>query len=84
MKNTIMFSTVLAALGLGATMLPSAALPLGAPAGVTTGHNDLVQDVRMSRRHRMRRSSSDAGNANMPSRRPAARQYGQTSGGPRR
>ncbi len=87
MKKTVLAAlaaTGLAGLGLAATTLPSAALPMNA-AGVTAPANaDLVQ-VRMHRRHRMRRGSASRGNAGMPSRSSfGGQQYGQTTGGPRR
>lgn len=86
MKTTIFTTFVLASLGLGASTLPSTALPIAAPGVFAPSHTDLVP-VRMSRRmmrHRRMRSRSDSGNASMPSRRPSAQQYGQTTGGPRR
>ncbi|TXM70724.1 hypothetical protein [Methylobacterium sp. WL120] len=82
MKHTILATALLAGLGLGASTLPSAALPMNAAGLSTTTSSDLVQ-VRMSRRQ-MRRHRRSGGNANMPSRRPGAKQYGQTTGGPRR
>lgn len=82
MKNIVILSAIAVVLGLGAATSPASALP--SPSGVSAGQGGLVHEARMSRRHRMHRSRSQAGNANMPSRRPAARQYGQTSGGPRR
>jgi hypothetical protein len=83
MKTTILASTLLAGLGLAASTLPSAALPMNA-AGVTAPANaDLVQ-VRMHRRHRMRQGSASRGNAGMPSRGARGQQYGSTTGGPRR
>ncbi|TXM95039.1 MULTISPECIES: hypothetical protein [unclassified Methylobacterium] len=82
MKHTILASAFLAGLGLGASTLPSAALPVTTTGVAASANADLVQ-VRMSRRQ-MRRHRSSGGNANMPSRRPGAKQYGQTTGGPRR
>ncbi|TXM72769.1 MULTISPECIES: hypothetical protein [unclassified Methylobacterium] len=82
MKHTLLASALLAGLGLGASTLPSSALPVNAAGIGTSTGSDLVQ-VRMSRRQ-MRRHRSSGGNANMPSRRPGAKQYGQTTGGPRR
>lgn len=83
MKHTILASALLAGLGLGASTLPSAALPMTA-SGVTAPVNaDLIQ-VRMHRRHRMRQGSASRGNAAMPSRGARGQQYGNTTGGPRR
>ena len=83
MKHTILASALLAGLGLGASTLPSAALPMTA-SGVTAPANaDLIQ-VRMHRRHRMRQGSASRGNAAMPSRGARGQQYGNTTGGPRR
>lgn len=81
MKTTLLTTAVLAALGLGASTLPSAALPVTAGGVNAPANADLVQ-VRMSRR--MMRRHSMRGNANMPSRMPGQKQYGQTTGGPRR
>lgn len=83
MKRTLLASTLLAGLGLAASTLPSAAVPMNA-AGVATATNpDLVQ-VRSHRRHRMRQGSASRGNAGMPSRGARGQQYGGTTGGPRR
>jgi len=86
MPRTTLTTLFLASLGVAASTLPSAALPVAAPTVVGSAHADLVQ-VRMSRhsmRHRRMRSRSGGGNASMPSRAPGAKQYGQTTGGPRR
>ncbi|TXN33543.1 hypothetical protein [Methylobacterium sp. WL19] len=84
MKRSILASALLAGFGLGAATLPSQALPVPVDAaGVTAGRNHHLIEVRMSRRQ-MRRHRRSGGNANMPSRPPGAKQYGQTSGGPRR
>ena len=83
MKITILASTLLAGLGLAASTLPSAALPMNA-AGVTTPANADLLQVRMHRRHRMRQGSASRGNAAMPSRGARGQQYGSTTGGPRR
>ncbi|SFV14417.1 MULTISPECIES: hypothetical protein [unclassified Methylobacterium] len=82
MNRSILASALLAGLGLGAATLPSQALPVPA-AGVMAGSTHDLIEVRMSRRQ-MRRHRRSGGNANMPSRRPGAKQYGQTTGGPRR
>ncbi|MGU3329925.1 hypothetical protein ACLBXJ_12925 [Methylobacterium mesophilicum] len=83
MKHTILASALLAGLGLGASTLPSAALPVNATGVATSPNADLVQ-VRMHRRHRMRQGSASRGNASMPSRGARGQQYGGTTGGPRR
>lgn len=88
MKRSILFSAVAVSFGLGVSTLPSAALPVSTQGVTAAVPGDLVQEARMSRRQRMRRSSgrssASQGNAGMPSRGRAAQQYGQTSGGPRR
>ena len=84
MKQSILFSAVVFGFGLAVSTLPSAALPVSSHGVTAAVPGDIVQDARMSRRQRMRRSSADRGNASMPSRGRAAQQYGQTSGGPRR
>jgi hypothetical protein len=83
MKHMILASTLLAGLGLGASTLPSAALPMNASGVTPTAGADVVQ-VRMQRRYRMRQGSASRGNAGMPSRGARGQQYGGTSGGPRR
>ena len=83
MKHTILASALLAGLGLGASTLPSTALPVNATGVATSTNADLVQ-VRMHRRHRMRQGSASRGNASMPSRGARGQQYGGTTGGPRR
>lgn len=86
MRRTFLTTLFLASLGVAASTLPSAALPVASPSVIGLAHADLLQ-VRMSRhsmRHRRMRSRSGGGNANMPSRAPGAKQYGQTTDGPRR
>jgi len=88
MKHTIFASALLAGFGLGASTLPSVALPMNA-SGVTASDGSDVIQIRMSRRqmsrHRMRQGSASRGNASMPSRSTfGGQQYGGTSGGPRR
>ena len=83
MKRTILASTFLACLGLAASAVPSAALPMNA-AGVTAPANADLMQVRMHSRHRMRQGSASRGNAAMPSRGARGQQYGGTTGGPRR
>lgn len=83
MKRTILASTFLAGLGLAASTVPSAALPMNA-AGVTVPANADLMQVRMHQRHRMRQGSASRGNAAMPSRGARGQQYGGTTGGPRR
>lgn len=83
MKTTLLAAAVLAGLGGLTAAGPVSAAPIPMSSGLGTDHGGLFEPVRM-KRHRMRRSSANAGNASMPSRRPAARQYGQTTGGPRR
>ncbi|KOX41490.1 hypothetical protein ADL19_31495 [Streptomyces purpurogeneiscleroticus] len=83
MKHSILASALLAGLGLGASTMPSAALPMNA-AGVTAPANADLVKVRMHRRHRMRQGSASRGNAGMPSRGARGQQYGGTTGGPRR
>ncbi|WP_155773791.1 hypothetical protein [Methylorubrum extorquens] len=86
MSRTILTTLFLASLGAAVSTLPSAAMPVASAMMVGSNNADLTQ-VRMSRhsmRHRRMRSRSSGGNANMPSRPPGAKQYGQTTGGPRR
>ncbi|QEE41791.1 MULTISPECIES: hypothetical protein [unclassified Methylobacterium] len=83
MKHTILASALLAGLGLGASTMPSAALPMTMTGVAPAANADLVQ-VRMHRRHRMRQGSASRGNAAMPSRGARGQQYGGTTGGPRR
>ena len=83
MKHTILAAALLAGLGLGASTLPSAALPIIA-SGVTAPANADLLQVRMHRRHRMRQGSASRGNAGTPSRGARGQQYGGTTGGPRR
>lgn len=86
MSRTVVTTLFLASLGMAASTLPSAALPVASPTVIGSARTDLLQ-VRMSRhskRHRRMHSRSGGGNANMPSRAPGAKQYGQTTGGPRR
>lgn len=84
MKRPILASALLAGFGLGATTLPSLALPMNASGVRATANADLVQ-VRMHRRHRMRQGSASRGNAGMPSRsRFGGQHYGGTTGGPGR
>ena len=83
MKHTLLASAILTGLGLGASTLPSAALPVNATGVAASTNADLVQ-VRMHRRHRMRQGSASRGNASMPSRGARGQQYGGTAGGPRR
>lgn len=95
MKYTILASALMAGLGLGASTLPSAALPMNATGVTASDSSDLIQ-VRMTRRemrrhrmmhrnHRMRQGSASRGNASMPSRSGfGGQQYGGTAGGPRR
>ncbi len=70
MQKTILASAFLAGLGLAASTLPSAALPVSATGVAPTAGIDVVQ-VRMHRRYRMRQGSASRGNAAMPSRAPA-------------
>lgn len=87
MKCTIVATTLLASLGLCSLAVPSQALPV-APAGMASGADTNLIQVRSSRRHmrrhRMRQGSASRGNARMPSRGARGQQYGQTTGGPRR
>ncbi|MHC2104243.1 hypothetical protein [Methylobacterium sp. CM6246] len=83
MKHTILASALLAGLGLGASTMPSTALPMTMTGVAPAANADLVQ-VRMHRRHRMRQGSASRGNAAMPSRGARGQQYGGTTGGPRR
>ncbi|TXN00671.1 MULTISPECIES: hypothetical protein [unclassified Methylobacterium] len=83
MKHTILASALLAGLGLGASTMPSSALPMAMTGVAPAANADLVQ-VRMHRRHRMRQGSASRGNAAMPSRGARGQQYGGTTGGPRR
>jgi hypothetical protein len=83
MKHTLLAAALLAGLGLGASTLPSAALPMTA-SGVTAPANADLLQVRVHRRHRMRQGSASRGNAGMPSRGAGGQQYGQTTGGRRR
>jgi hypothetical protein len=83
LQKTILASAFLAGLGLAASTLPSAALPVIAAGVAPTAGVDVVQ-VRMHRRSRMRQGSASRGNAAMPSRGARGQQYGGTSGGPRR
>lgn len=84
MKHTILATVFLASLGTAVSTVPSVALPVVSSSAVTPTNAELVQ-VRMSRhstRHRRMRGRAGGGNANMPSRPPGAKQYGQTTGGP--
>ena len=88
MKHTILASALLAGLGLGASTLPSAALPMNA-SGVTAPAKPISSRCACPRpchrpRHRMRQGSASRGNAAMPSRGARGQQYGSTTGGPRR
>ena len=94
MKHTILATALLAGLGLSASTLPSAAMPMNATGVTASDGSDLVQ-VRMSHRemrrhrmmhrgHRMRQGSASRGNAGMPSRGASGQQYGGTTAGPRR
>jgi len=82
MKRSILACAALAGFGLGAATLPSQALSVPT-VGVAAGSNHDLIEIRMSRRQ-MQRQRRSGGNAKMPSRPPGAKQYGQTSGGPRR
>ena len=86
MKKTVFAAFVvtgLAGIGLAASTLPSAALPMNAGGVTAPASADFVQ-VRMHRHHRMRQGSASRGNAGMPSRGARGQQYGGTTGGPRR
>ncbi len=87
MKITIVATALLAGLGFCSLAVPSQAMP-AAPAGLTSGMDANLVQVRSSRRHmrryRMRQGSASRGNAGMPSRGARGQQYGQTTGGPRR